>query len=89
MRRTPFTPQENSWYSFLLEAESPQGHRAAGRIKSIEKIHLIGTRTRTVPKADTVEILNRSLINLSRILGRDSSVGIATDYRMDDQGIGV
>jgi hypothetical protein len=24
-RRPPFTPQEDSWYSFLLEAESTQG----------------------------------------------------------------
>jgi hypothetical protein len=24
-RRPPFTPQEDSWYSFLLEAESPWG----------------------------------------------------------------
>jgi hypothetical protein len=23
MRRPPFTPQEDSWYSFLLEAELP------------------------------------------------------------------
>jgi hypothetical protein len=26
-------PQEDSWYSFLLEAESPQGHSVAGRIR--------------------------------------------------------
>jgi hypothetical protein len=25
MRRPPFTPQEGSWYSFLLEAESTPG----------------------------------------------------------------
>jgi hypothetical protein len=25
MRRPPFTPQEDSWYSFLLEAESSPG----------------------------------------------------------------
>jgi hypothetical protein len=37
-RRPPFTPQEDSWYSFLLEAESTPGHSAAGRIRSIEKI---------------------------------------------------
>jgi hypothetical protein len=24
-RRTPFTPQEDSWYSFLLQAESTSG----------------------------------------------------------------
>jgi hypothetical protein len=33
---------ENSWYSFLLEAELPQGHSVAGRIPSIEKSHDIG-----------------------------------------------
>ena len=32
-----FTPRKYSWYSFL-EAESPQGHSAAGRIMSIKKI---------------------------------------------------
>jgi hypothetical protein len=45
-RRPPFTPQEYSWYLFLLEAESTQGHSAAGRISSNEKIHLIGIRSR-------------------------------------------
>jgi hypothetical protein len=37
MRRLPFTPQEDSCYSFLLEAESTQIYSAAGRIRSIEK----------------------------------------------------
>jgi hypothetical protein len=37
MRRPPFTPHEDFWYSFLLEAESTQGHNAAGRIRSTEK----------------------------------------------------
>jgi hypothetical protein len=32
-RRTSFIPQEDSWYSFLLEAESPQGHSAVGKIR--------------------------------------------------------
>jgi hypothetical protein len=31
-------PQEDSWYSFLSEAERPQGHSEAGSIGSIEKI---------------------------------------------------
>jgi hypothetical protein len=39
-------PQKDSWYSFLLEAESGQGHSVAGRIKSIEKSnYLTGNRT--------------------------------------------
>jgi hypothetical protein len=46
-RRPPFTPHEDSWYSFLLEAESNQGHSAAGRVKSIEKFNgRIENRTR-------------------------------------------
>jgi hypothetical protein len=32
MRRTSFTPQEDSRYSFLLEAEWPQGRSVAGNI---------------------------------------------------------
>jgi hypothetical protein len=33
-----FYPEEDSSYSFLLEAEWPQGHSAAGGIRSIAKI---------------------------------------------------
>jgi hypothetical protein len=45
-RRRPFTPQEDSWYSFLLEAVSSQDHNAAGWIISIEKSNgLIENRT--------------------------------------------
>jgi hypothetical protein len=32
-----FYPQEDSWYSFLLEAESTPGRSATGRIRKIEK----------------------------------------------------
>jgi hypothetical protein len=40
-------PQEESWYSFLLKAESTQVHSAAGRIRSIEKSNdPIGIRSR-------------------------------------------
>jgi hypothetical protein len=35
--RPRFTPQENSWHSFLLEAESTPGHSAAERIESMKK----------------------------------------------------
>jgi hypothetical protein len=42
-RRPPFTPQGDSWYSFLLETESLSGHSAVGRIRSNEKSNdLIG-----------------------------------------------
>jgi hypothetical protein len=43
--RPPFTPQEDSRYSFLLEAESTPGPYSAGRIRSI----LIGTWTHDLP----------------------------------------
>jgi hypothetical protein len=35
--RPPFTPQENSWYSFLLEAESTSGSWCGWKHWSIEK----------------------------------------------------
>jgi hypothetical protein len=38
--RPLFTPQEDSWYSFLLEAESTPGLYKAGRIRPIENIQL-------------------------------------------------
>jgi hypothetical protein len=58
MRRPPFPPppQEDSWYSFLVEAESTKDHSAAGRIRSIKKIHLIGTQTRDLPASSIVEM---------------------------------
>jgi hypothetical protein len=40
-------PQEDSWYSFLLEAKSTPGPSAARMIRSIEKSNdLIGNRSR-------------------------------------------
>jgi hypothetical protein len=54
MCQPPFTPQDDSWYSFLLEAELTPGHSALGWIRSIEKIHLIGTRTCDLPACSMV-----------------------------------
>jgi hypothetical protein len=49
--------QEDSWYSFLLEAESTQGHGTAWRIRSIEKSNdLIGIRTRDLPACSMVPL---------------------------------
>jgi hypothetical protein len=45
----PLPPQEDSWYSFMLQIESTQGHNAAGKIRSIEKYNDIGARTRDFP----------------------------------------
>jgi hypothetical protein len=39
---------------FCYRLSSPQGHSAAGRIRSIEKTHLIGTRTRYLPACSIV-----------------------------------
>jgi hypothetical protein len=47
-------PQKDSWYSFLLEAESARGHSAAGRIRSIEKFSDVGNRTRNFPAISMV-----------------------------------
>jgi hypothetical protein len=52
--RPPFTPQEDSWYSFPLEAESPQSHSAAGWIRSFENSNLTGNRTRDLSAFSTV-----------------------------------
>jgi hypothetical protein len=49
-RRPPFTPQEDSWYSFLLRGRVDS--RAIVRLEGLgqlKKIHLIGTRTRDIP----------------------------------------
>jgi hypothetical protein len=47
-------PQEDSWYSFLLEAESTPGPRC-GWIRSIEKSNdHIGNRTRDLPVCSIV-----------------------------------
>jgi hypothetical protein len=56
----PYAPaalytKEDSWYSLLLEAESTQGHSAAGKIRPIEKSSdIIGTRTRDLPACSIV-----------------------------------
>jgi hypothetical protein len=39
---------------FCWRLSRPQGHSAAGRIRYIEKIHLIGTRTRDLPACSIV-----------------------------------
>jgi hypothetical protein len=55
MRRLLFTLKENSWDSFLLEAELLQSHSAAGRIRSIEKSNeLIVSRTRDLTACSIV-----------------------------------
>jgi hypothetical protein len=70
-------PQKDSWYSFLLEAESPQGHSVAGRIRPIEKFNdLDGNRTRDLLACSIVpeptyatSCPNRQKRNLDKVLG--------------------
>jgi hypothetical protein len=56
----PYAPaalytKEDPWYSFPPEAESTQGHRAAGRIKSTEKSNDgTGNRPRDLPVCSIV-----------------------------------
>jgi hypothetical protein len=57
--RPRISPQEHFfslsfWYSFLLEAEWTPGPSAAGRIRYIEKIHLIGSQSRDFPACSIV-----------------------------------
>jgi hypothetical protein len=52
-------PQEDSWYSFLLEAESTPGHCEVGRVRSIKKSNdFIGNRTRYLPACSIVPQTN-------------------------------
>jgi hypothetical protein len=47
MRRQPFIPRKIVGTHFCYSLSRPQGHSAAGRIRSIEKsTNLIGNRTR-------------------------------------------
>jgi hypothetical protein len=51
-----FTPQEDSWYSFLLEAESTQGYTAAGSVRLIEKSNdLVVNRNRDLSACSIVK----------------------------------
>jgi hypothetical protein len=48
--RPPSLPRKYSWYSFLLEFESTQGHSAVRRITSMKNSNeSIGNRTRDLP----------------------------------------
>jgi hypothetical protein len=50
-----FTRRKYFWYSFLLEAESTQGHSAAGRIMSMNNSNdTIGNRSRDLPVCSAV-----------------------------------
>jgi hypothetical protein len=50
MNRPSLTPRKYSWYSFLLETESTQGHSAARRIMSMKNSSdTIGNQTRYLP----------------------------------------
>jgi hypothetical protein len=53
-RRPPFTPRKIPGTNFCSRLCRPQGHNAAGRIKLIEKVHLIGNRTRDLQACSIV-----------------------------------
>jgi hypothetical protein len=54
-----------SWHSFLLEAESTSGHRAAGRIRITEKLN-------DLAKNQNHDLLAYSIVPQSIILQKDS-----------------
>jgi hypothetical protein len=67
-RRPPFIPQKESWYSFMLEAESTQGYSAAGRIRSIEKTNdLVGNQTHDLPACSIVPQLTTLPLTTTKI----------------------
>jgi hypothetical protein len=54
-RRTPFTPRKTSGTHFCWRLSRPQGHSAAGRIRSFEKSNdLMGIRSRDLPACGVV-----------------------------------
>jgi hypothetical protein len=53
-RPPSFTPRKNPGTHFCLRLSRPQGYSPSGRIRSIEKIHLVGTRTRDFPACSIV-----------------------------------
>jgi hypothetical protein len=53
-RRSPFTPRKIPATDFSSRLNRRQGHIEAGRIMSIEKIHLTGTRSRDLPACSIV-----------------------------------
>jgi hypothetical protein len=74
-RRPPSPPQEDSWYSFLLEADSTPGHSAAGRIRSIENSSdLIGNQTRELPTGLKIVFINLLLNTLCQWLRECSTL---------------
>jgi hypothetical protein len=70
MRRPPFTPKEDSWYSFLLETESTPGPTVRledlGQLKQFN--NLIGNRTRDFPACSIVPQQTKQSIYIVYIL---------------------
>jgi hypothetical protein len=57
----PLSARKYSWYSFLLEAESTQIHRAAERIMSMKYSNdTIGNRTRDLPTCNLNQLRHRT-----------------------------
>jgi hypothetical protein len=50
----PPPPRKIPGIHFCYRLSRPQGHNAAERIRSIEKIHFIGTRSRDLPACSIV-----------------------------------
>jgi hypothetical protein len=67
-RRPPFTPPEDSWYSFLLEAASTPGPivRLEELVRSIGKFNdLFASRTRDLPAAGVRDVTSEKVIQYS------------------------
>jgi hypothetical protein len=65
----PLPPRKILGTHFCYRLSQPQGHSAAGRIRSVGKIYLIGTRTHNLPvcnKARQLTTLPRARATLDR-----------------------
>jgi hypothetical protein len=60
----PLPPKKIPGTHFYYRLSRPQGQSAAGRIRSIEKIHLIGTRSRDLPACSIVPKCDIGLHNV-------------------------
>ena len=96
----PSRPRMYTWYSFLLEAELTRGHSEVGRIMSMKNFNdTVWNRTCAVPQ--TIKSPRKTILEVESIIDiapplfilqiypmvwPGSSVGIATDYGLEDPG---